>query len=213
MSSNKRTRGKNVVRASRAPRQLPVTTGPPQWRAVASMYRSVRLGATANQTEVDVTVNNILCLQTMCTSANLVYSLAYAIRLKRVRIWFTSPTVATSISSTLEWNAGSTGFLLDGVSVAATTMSTTEPVCLDARPPTESLGGWYQAGPSGATNVLFSYSAPAGSVIQVDYDWVPNFTEAVYRSNATVATGTVGTLYCLGWASTVLALPPLNSIF
>jgi len=121
-----------------------------------------------------------------------------------------SPTLATNVSATVEWNAGSTGFLMDGVSVAATSSSTTEYAHLSTRPPVDSLAGWYQAGPTGATNVIFSMSAPAGAIIQVDYDWVPNFTEASYGTLS--ATSTLGTIGCRAWSANILPLPPLNTI-
>jgi len=179
---------------------------------VKPYFRRLRLGVVANQGETDITVNSFLRLQSMAIGTTSIVNLAYAIRVKRIAIWFTSPTVGTSISSTIEWNAGSTGFLMDGVSAAATTMSTTEPTCLETFPPTESLASWYQAGPSGGTNVLFSMSAPAGAIIEVDYDWVPNFTEASY-STVTVSGAVTGTMYACAWNTNILALPPLNSIF
>ncbi len=192
-------------------RAVVVSDGPGPWKAVTPYSRKVRLGVVANQAETEITVRNILNLQVLAQSSTGVNSLAYAVRLKKLRIWFTSPTVGTSISSTIEWNAGSTGFLMDGVSTSATTMSTTEPCLLVSRPPTQSLASWYQAGVSGSTNALFSLSAPAGAVIEVSYDWVPNFTEASF--NTTTVTGaTAGTLYCVGWNSNILALPPLNSV-
>lgn len=184
---------------------------PPMWKAVVPLSRRVRLGVVANQSETDITIRNLLNCQVCATGATSVVSLAYAVRIKRVKIWFTSPAVATSISSTIEWNAGSTGFLLDGVSVSATTASTTEYALLTTRPPTESLASWYQAGVSGSTNVIFSMSAPAGAIIEVSYDWVPNFTEASY-STTTVSGASTGALYCVGWNSNILALPPLNSV-
>ncbi len=173
--------------------------------------RSVRLGVVANQAETDITVNQILHCQSMVTTTTTCVSLAYAVRLKRIQIWFTSPSLTTNVSATVEWNAGSTGFLLDGVSAAATSSSTTEYGHLSTKPPTDSLAGWYQAGVSGATNVIFSMSAPAGAVIQVDFDWVPNFTEATYGTLSTTA-GVVGTIGCRAWNANILALPPLNSI-
>jgi hypothetical protein len=189
-----------------------LSNGPPVWKAVRPYFRRVRLGVVANQPETDITVNSFLRLQGMAITSTSFVNLAYAVRVKRMAIWFTSPTVGTSISATVEWNAGSTGFLMDGVSAAATTMSTTEPTCLETRPPTESLGSWYQAGPTGGTNVLFSLSAPAGAIIEVDYDWVPNLTEASY-STVTVSGAVAGTMYACAWNTNILALPPLNSIF
>jgi len=188
-----------------------VKEGPPQWRAQQKLRRSVRWGVVANQAETDFTINQLLYAQCVVVSATTCVSLAYAVRIRRVRIWFTSPTLATSISSTLEWNAGSTGFLMDGVSVAEVTNSTTEPACLDARPPVDSLASWFQSGPTGGTNVIFSFSAPAGAIIQCDYDWVPNFTEISYGTLSTTA-GVLGTLGCRAVNSNILALPPLNSI-
>jgi hypothetical protein len=183
---------------------------PPEWKAVVPLSRSVRLGAIAAQAEFDFTVSTLMFFQCVSTSATVVANLAYAVKLRRVRIWFTSPTLATSTTATLEWNAGGTGFLVPNTSVSAVNASTTEWVCLDARPPTDTLSGWYQGGSTALTNVLFSCSIPAGGIIQFDYDWVPNFTEASL-GNATVSGTVAGTLYCRGINTNILALPPLNS--
>lgn len=183
----------------------------PEWKAVNPQHRIVRLSAVANQAETDVTVRNILYLQSLATGTTSIYPLAYAIRMKKVRIWFCAPTLASNISSTVEWNAGTTGFLMDGVSVAATSSSTTEYSCLVTRPPTDSLASWYQMGVNTDTNVLFSFSAPAGAIIEVSYDWVPNFTE-IAGGSRTVAGAVLGTLYAWAWNANVLPLPPLNSV-
>lgn len=185
--------------------------GPPQWKAVVPLNRKVRLGVVANQPETDITVAQFARLQTFAVTTTGVQIMTYAVKVKRVDIWFTSPTAGTNVSATVEWNAGSTGFLMDGVSVAATSSSTTEYAHLSTRPPVDSLAGWYQATVTGLTNILFSLSAPAGAIIQVSYDWVPNFTEAGNGSTITVTTAVVGTLYAVGWNTNILALPPLNS--
>jgi hypothetical protein len=184
---------------------------PPEWRAVHPIHRKVRLGVVADQTEVDLTVNQIVFLQSTANSTTTVVPWAYAVRMKKITIWFMTNALGTNKSATVEWNAGATGFLLDGVSVAATSSSTTEYSILTTRPPTESLGGWFQAVLSGGTNVLFSYSAPAGAIIEVSYDWVPNWSEVSTGSlSATAAVS--GVNYARAWSSNVLALPPLNSV-
>lgn len=183
---------------------------PPRWGAVLPQYREVRFGVVANQAETDFTVRNLLYCQCSASSATVISPLAYAVRLRRVRIWFQSPTLGTNISSTLEWNSGSTGFLQRGSSVAEVNSSTTDFVCLDTKPPKDSLARWYQAGPTGATNVLFSFSAPAGAIMQLDFNWVPNFTEGNYETQTTAGAVT-NTLYCRAVNANILALPPLNS--
>jgi hypothetical protein len=183
---------------------------PPKWMAVSPYSRSVRFGVVANQSETDFVVRNLLYMQCLATSTVVIAPLAYSARLRKVWIWFQSPTLGTNISSTIEWNDASTGFLSNGTSVSETNSSTTDYVCLSASPPNDTLASWYSAGVTGATNVLFSFSAPAGATMQIDYDWVPGFTEAVYETQAT--TGVVsGTLYCRAINANVLALPPLNS--
>lgn len=185
---------------------------PPPWKTVVPFFRSVRLYTTNSQIEVAVTVNQLLRLQSFCATSVTGYPMAYAIRLKRLRIWGT-PAVSNTLSTiNVEWNAGTTGFLLDGVSVSDTSLSTTRPAYISTRPPVESLGSWYQAAPSGATNELFSYTCGTGSIIQVDYDWVPNFTESagtVFTINAT----TVGTIFAQNWSATVVVMSPLTSQF
>lgn len=184
---------------------------PPQWRAVTPLSRKVRLGVIADQAEVGITASSILFFQCMATSATQVYTLAYAVRIKKLSIWFMSNALSTNKNATVEWNAGSTGFLMDGVSVAATSSSTTEYSRLVTRPPTDSLASWYQGGPNSLNNELFSFSAPAGAIIEVSYDWVPNFTEAAVSGAATVSGATTGIVYCRGINTNLLALPPLNS--
>jgi hypothetical protein len=149
----------------------------------------------------------------MCfaTSIILAYPVHYAVKLKSVKIWFCSPTAGTSISSTIEWNAATTGFLVTGGSVSETNASTTEMVCLAARPPKSTLSSWYQGGSTAGTNVIFSFSAPAGAIMEIEYDYVNNTTENTYGSLA-VTGATLGVIYCKAINANVLALPPLNSV-
>ncbi len=184
---------------------------PPPWKAVTPISRRVRWGVVAAQAELDVTVNALLYAQCMGYSTTLVASWAYAVRLKRVAIYFVSPTQSTTISSTVEWNAGGTGFLLDNVSVAQANCSTTELACLETRPPTDSLSSWYQGGATAGTNVIFSFSAPAGAILEMDFDWVPNLTEASLGT-LSATSAVIGVNYCRGISSNILALPPLNSV-
>ena len=211
-ANNSLSKTQIINRNRRSRRQLAVMyVNPiPDWKSVVPQHRSVRYGVIADQSETDILVRYIMYAQCVATTTTAVVPLAQAIRFKRFRCWFTAPSIGSTRTATIEWNAGGTGFLLNGVSESATTMSTTEPVCLDSRPPTESLGSWYQGGSTALTNSLFSMSAPAGAIIQIDYDWVPNFTEAGF-SSVTVSGAVAGTLYCLGWNSNILALPPLNS--
>ncbi len=184
---------------------------PNKWLASSPIHRVVRFGVVAAQTETDFTVNNVLYALCCASSTTFVNSLAYATKLKRVRIWFTSPTVGTAISSTIEWNAAATGFLVNGSSVSEVNASTTDMVCLEARPPSSTLASWYQGGATAGTNVLFSFSAPAGAVMEIEYDYVLNTTEALVGSLG-VTGATPGTVYCKAINANVLALPPLNSI-
>ncbi len=186
-------------------------SGPPVLVATQPIHRSVQLVAAAAQGEFDVLVSYLMFFQCVATSATVVANMTYAVRIKRVRIWFVAPSQNTTTTATIEWNAGSTGFLVHGVSLGIANTSTTEPVCLDSRPPTESLGAWYQGGPTSLTNSLFSCSIPAGGTIQIDYDWVPAFTEQGL-GNATVSGAATGTVYCRGMNSNVMPIGPLNPI-
>jgi hypothetical protein len=183
---------------------------PPEWMANPPLFRKVRWGVVAAQTELDVTVNALLYAQCTALSTTTVSTWAQAVRLRRIRIWFVSPTLGTTVTSTIEWNAGATGFLVRGTSVSQTNGSTTELACLDCRPPTDSLSGWYQGGSTAGTNVIFSFSAPAGAILQLDFDWVPLVTEAGLGTLSSVGT-VAGTNYCRGISSNILAFAPLNS--
>jgi len=184
---------------------------PYKWLANNPIHRVVRFGVVAAQTETDFTVDMLMYAQCFAVSTILVYPLAYAVRLKAVRIWFTSPTVGTAISSTIEWNAAATGFLVNGSSVSEVNASTTDMVCLEARPPRSSLSSWYQGGANALSNVIFSFSAPAGAIFEVEYDYVLNTTEA-FTSSRAVSGATLGNIYCKAINANILALPPLNSV-
>ncbi len=186
---------------------------PPQLKTVIPFSRSVRLLASAAVVEGTpaITVNDLLRLQSMAVTTTLAYPIAYAVRIRRFRMWFTAPAAsAVAVTASVEWNAGATGFLLDGVSVSATTMSSTEVCLLDTRPPTESVGSWYQAGVTGGTNEILSFTCPDDTLIQVDYDWVPNFTEPALGSFS-ITGGTVGTVFGKSWSPALVPVSPLNS--
>lgn len=183
---------------------------PPQWSAIQPMSRSVRWSAAADQGETDFTVRNLLYAACSASSTTVLYPLAYACKLKRVQIWFTSSAVGTNKSAELEWNSASTGFLNPGTAVSATSSNPSDWAYLTARPPKDTLGKWYEAGVTGATNVLFSFSLPAGGIIQADFDWVPNVGEAVYESQTSSGLVT-GTIYCRNINANIAALAPLNS--
>ncbi len=115
------------------------------------------------------------------------------------------------VTASVEWNAGATGFLLDGVSISATAISPTEPCVLDTRPPVESLGAWYQNGPLGNTNQLLTFSAPVDTLCQIDYDWVPNNMEPAY-GNFAVAAGAAGLFFANNPFATATIVDPLNRL-
>lgn len=186
---------------------------PPKWLACLPSHRIVRMGVIADQTETDVTAKNLMFLQCFATATTVVYTAAFAVKLKAVRIWFTSKTVGTSLSATIEWNAAATGFLVQGNSVSETNVSTTEPVMLEARPPKSTLSSWYQGGPTVGANSIFSFSAPAGSILELEYDWTMSSTESNPVASIAVTGAVTGNVYCLGINANVLALPPLNSVF
>jgi hypothetical protein len=184
---------------------------PPKWRAVQPMFRSVRWSATAAQAETDFTIQNMLAAQMMAITSTSASYLAVGVRLKRVQIWFTSPSLGTNVSAELEWNAAGTGFLEPQTAVSATSSSTTEYSYLDARPPADCLASWYQGGSTAITNAIFSFSLPADGIIQVDFDWVPNLGEAGLGSIASSGL-LAGTVYCRAINANVLPLAPLNSM-
>jgi len=165
---------------------------PPDYKSIIPYSRKVRLTGGAAQVNAAVTVHNIARFQSMATAGNLAYSFAFAIKLKCIRIWFLSATPGTNVTAAVEWNAGSTGFLLDGVSVSAQTMSSAELTLLTARPPTQSLAGWYQSDVQGGTNQLCLLTFPNGSLVEFDFDWTLNVGEPASGSFA-IAGGTAGT--------------------
>lgn len=188
-------------------------TKPPALQCNKPISRSIQLSTSAAQSDVPFTVNQMLKLQLMCVSTTLGYSLAYAIRIRRVRLWAAANALGATTTVAVEWNAGSTGFLLDGVSASDTTVSSTEPAYVDTRPPRNSLASWYQAGTTGGTNELFSITCPGGTLIRIDYDYVLNTTEPAFSGGFAITAGVQGLLVAVNPSSTIVVNVPLNSIF
>lgn len=178
-----------------------------------SYGKSIQLATSAAQVDFDFTVGMFVKFLSMCVSTTLAYAIPYAIRLRRVRIWACAPTLGSTTTIGLEWNAGSTGFLLDGMSESATTCSTTEPACIDCRPPHESLAGWYQAIVTGNSNIIFSVTCPGGSTIRLDYDFVINGGEGPNPpSGFAVTGGTQGLVFAQNPSSSIVVTVPANSL-
>lgn len=128
-------------------------------------------------------------------------------------MWAAVNAAGATTSIALEWNAGATGFLMDGVAVSDQSVSASRPAYLTSTPPTESLGSWYQAGVTGDSNILFSITCPGGTLIQIDYDWVMNSGEPnVSATGYVIVGGTQGNVYAQNPSATIQVALPINSI-
>lgn len=207
-------KSKNNLARRRAPRENRnngVSLDPPPLRLVQPCSRTITWNATAGLIDFDITVNHLLRSLAVCSGTTSAYPVAYAVRMKKIRMWSTwqsSPLGNVAV----EWNAGASGFLMDGVSVSDQSTSPARPARLSSRPPTESLGSWYQAGVTGGTNILCSITCSANTIIYIDYDYVPNLTEPGLAIFAVTA-GVAGLVFAQHPSASLNVNPPLNALF
>jgi len=188
-----------------------VPLDPPPLKLVQPCSRTISWNVTSGVLNFDITVNHLLRSLALCSGTTSAYPVAYAVRMRRIRMWAVAQGASPG-NVAVEWNAGSSGFLMDGVSVSDQSPSAARPARLSTRPPTESLGSWYQAGVTGGTNVLCSISASIGAIIYIDYDYVPNLTEPGLGIFA-VTSGVAGLVFAQHPSASVIVNPPLNALF
>jgi hypothetical protein len=207
----KKNKNRSVKRSNqRSPLLVEDSIDPPKWFDCEPIHRVVRLASISAATEFDVTMLMIARLQSMYATAATAFPLASAIRMKYVKLWGVAQTNQTTASVAVEWNAGSTGFLLNSTSVSDTTVSIDRPAYIKATPPKQSLASWYQSYLTGFTNVLFTITVPAGCLIEIAYDWVLNSTEAALAVFVPAAAGSAGLVFAQVWSANFVVLTPLN---
>jgi hypothetical protein len=101
---------------------------------------------------------------TMAASATTAYSTIGAIKIKKVRIWSPIISAYTPQLVQIEWNGG----LYAPSAIHSATSEGVFPAKLQTSPPLMSSPSlWSLSGASNLAEVLFSVTAPTGSVVQL----------------------------------------------
>lgn len=168
----------------------------PQTEANVSFRHSYRFVSTTNVVTTISAGDLVSSCGAMGTGANLVSTIAKALRLKRIRIWTPPPSVGGSASCSVEWLSADQGVMT--FQEIDSTNNPTLTAYVDTRPPNSSQAWFWRSVTNigaGATVDLFNLQAPTGSIIQVDLEVIMNDTLFASWGIATVAVATVGQLY------------------
>ncbi len=155
--------------------------------------RHVYRFTSATGTATAITDRNICqIIGGMCTVANTTLKgLSNAAKLHRISIWAPPASQGASVTCSILWNSGS--FAPD-IEVSDSTNSTAVPARLSTRPPPGSSASFWMG--ETASNTMFTITAPAGSIIDVDVTHLLADTQAALTSYG-VAAGTLGAYYYL----------------
>jgi len=187
-------KGKSKAGRKQGPR---VMLKPPQLESNIVISHKFRFTATAGAAATNI---DGLCLSGVAgavgtfTNAD-VQPIAESFRIKKVSIW--SPPAAQGGNATcaVEFKGGATGFIASK-EFTDTSVSTSQPAYVSCRPPRGSAASLWQ-NPVTTNNILMSLTCGAGSIIDVDLDYILTdlFLSAV--TPLAVATATLGRQYYL----------------
>jgi len=118
------------------------------------------------------------------------YRLLSGFRLKSVEIWASTATLGAVTTASVEWTSenGPTTVHSDS------SVGTAEPLHVLARPPPNSLAGFWSVTGVNEASVLCFIAVPANAVVDITYDAIFQNGEAAVLVTTT-ASGVAGTVY------------------
>ncbi len=164
---------------------------PPRIEITPKVRHRFRFACPSGSVLSNVTVLELLGVcGGICTAANTTFKpWAGSVRIHSVRIYNGLSSTGYTLAN-LTWNVAADSYVPDEEWNQTFPEGTTTPGCLTFRPPKKSLASFWLSGASGA---VFSISASAGSVVDVDLSF--RLSNQFTASTIPIATGTLGTIY------------------
>lgn len=170
-------------------------SGPPMWRSEPVRSKTSRFKVNSALSNDTFTVEDLVAsvVGIYATGSTTSNHLCVAMRLRKIKLWFTATSVGANTEAIIDWNVSTNESLYSpNSSISRSTMSSAEYAYLCASPPKDSLADLWQR--STTTFTLVSLSAPAGAIIDITVDYVLNDSDAAISGPA-LSGATSGTIY------------------
>jgi hypothetical protein len=202
MSSNKKVPKKSV------PRMIRMTpTGPRQFRANPEITRTYRFTSTSGTAKA-ISPSDLLCAAGVIAVTNILgYPMSQAVKVRSIEIWTPPAAQGAAATCSVLWPAGTQSQPRE---VSDTTVSVSNPAHIRTGPPALSLASFWN---TGAGTLLFTVTAPSGSIIDVTLSLVLNDNFVAGGAAATLVGATVGNGYYCALDSATAAgsvYPPVS---
>jgi len=173
-------------------RRMRSAGGPPEFISTPSVGKTFRFTNATAVVSLPITRNMLLNLMTVATTTTNQARIFDAVKLKRVRCWGEPPALGSAPTSLqVEWlgnQAPST--------IHSDTAIGVRPAFVDTRPPLDSSDRWWSISGTNGSEVLFNYTGPAGSIVDVMLSFRLNDDEAaIFGEAGTAAGATIGVMY------------------
>ncbi len=169
-------------------------TGPPPWDANIKFGKTLRFYTANSATADQCTTREFLQMLGVATSSTVCWPIFMAMRVKRITIWGAAPAQGAVSTVSVLWNTG-TGSTDVLEQVTDTSANPAQGPYISTVPPrNSSCALWF----GDSTVVVCFIAAPAGSVMDVEFDGrLADGTDGTTTS-FTIAGGTAGVLYTHG---------------
>jgi len=165
--------------------------GPPQFKSNVELSHKYRFMSTNGAATV-VTGTSLLCAAGgVVTVLNTTFKSFFAsVKVKRVTLWAPPASQGAAVTTSIEWIGQANS---PNREISDTTVSVSRNAYVTSAPPPQSLASFWQNSASGG---LFTLTAPANTVIDVDVQLILNDDDVAAATSA-VAAGALGGYYYL----------------
>lgn len=166
---------------------------PPQFAPSILIRKKLRFQAVAAGTTT-LKYNSFGDLHCVATGTTSAYALASSVRVRKIEMWGPMSSTLVPVTVSLDWTGSSSpGSFGPSNKVSDTSMGSSEPAHVVSRPPPGSqIAQWFD-GSSGSQFCVLSY--PAGTIIDLDYEYVVRDDGTAQPVITAVVGATVGANY------------------
>jgi len=170
-----------------------VASHPPQFLAQSTRSFHLRSLATAALVSSQFTIAQLAnMLGVIAKTATTSNFLSQAFRLKRLSIWGPVATAGTPVTVILIWNNSANDFVGPPVTIVDTAVSFDWPAYVSSVPPQGSVSSKWHDSTEG--DFTFTLSCPAGSTVDMEFDWVLS-DSGLKQSTIAIVGATAGEVY------------------
>ncbi len=184
---------------------------PPQFTSTIRVDKVMRFQASIafNSEVYDTDLGNLIAVATGTTA---LARLAAAVKVRKIEMWGPMSSSLQPVTVECEWESIGTSSIGDSATVSDTSMGSTQPAHLVAKPPKMSNASFWQQ-PQGNRQIV-RLSGPVGTIVDLHYSYTIIENDAM-GGNVFSITGpaTVGQVYALALDNaSAITLKPVSYI-